>query len=114
MLTHNKNNIIDGPQLPESQQVFNFINTQIPAGSVIAFDKPRPLTLYTKAQSFTFAPDANDEGILNDVKRLKAAYILTNETQSTDNIKAFSLKDTVHCQLVYSNTLFKLFRLKGL
>jgi 4-amino-4-deoxy-L-arabinose transferase-like glycosyltransferase len=113
-LQENKLAIVDGPQLAESQEVFNFIDTQIPAGSIVAFDKPRTLALYTKAQSFTFAPDANDEGILNDAKRLKANYILTNATQSTDNLKAFPLKDTAHCQLVYTNKLFNLFRLKGL
>lgn len=113
-LQDNKDTIIDGPQLPESQELFTYINKELPAGCIIAFDKPRTLALYTKSQSFTFNPQANNESMINDLKRLKGNYLLTNETQSTDNIKAFPINDSLHCKLIFHNKSFKLFRLQGL
>ncbi len=104
-----QNVVVDGPQLPESKMLFSFINLTLSPNSIIAFDKPRALALYTKVKSFTFAPNASQEIISNDIKRLKANFILTNETQSSEEIKKMLINDTLNYHLIFNNKLFKLF-----
>jgi len=107
-----KSNIADGPQLKESEALFNYINTKIQAGSIVAFDKPRALTLYSHVHSFAFSPDIKVEEIKNDILKFKAQYYLTNESQSSEVIKNHPLKDSLNYQLVFQNEIFKLFKIK--
>jgi len=104
--------IADGPQQPEAQAVFRFINDNTKPACVIAFDKPRALTLYTKCQSFALSPVADSSAIASDLRRFAANYILLSETQSTENIKAFVSKSGNITKPVYSNRQFTLLEIE--
>lgn len=107
----NKDSVQEGPQQPESKDIFNYINKHIPEKSVVAFDKPRALCLYTKIRCFNFYPAADAHQINSDISRLKAVYILTHLTETSDNIKNFVINDTARFRLIYSNGLFNLYQL---
>jgi hypothetical protein len=109
-----KDDPLEGPEMPEARETFEFINRNVTPGSVVAFDKPRVLALYTKTSSFTFHPNAGEWEMTRDISRFKAGYVLTSATQSTDNIRAFPAKDTAHFRSVFSNSQFTLYAVSGL
>lgn len=110
-MQQNQKSVLDGPQLKESQDLFQFVNSQLPENSVIAFDKPRALTLYCKVKSFSFYPASTDLEIERDIQKFNAGYYLCNQTQSAEAIKNYPLKDSLRFQLYFSNDLFKLYKI---
>ncbi|MCU0435905.1 MAG: hypothetical protein MUC87_20780 [Bacteroidia bacterium] len=105
-----EDSITDGPQTREADSLFAYIHTSLPPKSIVAFDKPRALALYTQVHSFALNPVASDAEIRNDLNRLQAAYILTSQSLSTDNIRNFPLKDTASFTPLFSSSQFRLYR----
>ncbi len=104
--------VLDGPQSKTAVEAFQYINAHIVPNSIVAFDKPRALCLYTHVQSFAIFPAANSEQIAEDLKKFKAGYYLSHETQSTDVLKQYPLQDSSRFKLIYANADFKLFRIQ--
>lgn len=108
----NKDTIQEGPQQEASKDIFNYINKNLPENTIVVFDKPRALCLYSTVRSFNFYPAASKEEMNSDIKRLKARYILTHQTETSDNIKRMVTLDTLMYQPVYSNPLFNLYKIR--
>ncbi|MEI6021608.1 MAG: hypothetical protein WCR21_10810, partial [Bacteroidota bacterium] len=105
--------IVDGPQSKTTIETFNYINSHLSPNAVVAFDKPRALCLYTHINSFAIFPAATKEEITHDLNKFHATYYLTNETQSTNEIKNHPLDDSSKFEMVYSNPAFKLFQIRS-
>lgn len=110
-ITHSENEIIDGPEIPEAQTIFKFINDSIPEKSVIACASPKLLALYTHAKSLTFNCSNSDEYVLNEIKKFRPEYILHGEGLTSEAVKNFILRDTALLKPIYSNTRFTLYRI---
>lgn len=105
-----QDSIIDGPNTPFAMEMFNYINTSTEKNCVIEFGKPRALALYTHVKAVAFDPGISTEDFKRDLNAFKPDYILTCENVSPQNIKSYTQNDTSLCKLIYTNELFKLYK----
>lgn len=104
--------VIDGPQLKESVEVFEYINKFTEKNAILAFDKPRALALYTERKCFTFTPDGTYNGIRKEVKKYKVNYILIDNYAGVFAQQSFLVKDATICEQIFTNNKFSLYKVK--
>jgi hypothetical protein len=59
-----------------AQQLFAYIENQLPSQATIVFDKPRVLALFTNRYSAAFPPYRNNEFTLNYMRAINADYLI--------------------------------------
>jgi len=108
----NQNILVDGPSTNSSNETFNFIKSLQLTNEVIVFDKPRALALFTNTKSVALKSDLNEFEITKQLKKFNAKYILLNNHLSNDVMSHYLLSDSLNNYLVFTNSEYKLFKLK--
>lgn len=103
--------IIDGPDKPEAQKMFEYINQNLKPGTIVEFDKPRALALYTTVHSVALNPQQENFDIRKEVVKFNIDFILTNDIFTDQKIKDFVNSDTSYCMMIYNVNEFKLYKL---
>ncbi|MBS1636534.1 MAG: glycosyltransferase family 39 protein [Bacteroidetes bacterium] len=103
--------IADGPCTPEATALFKFIQSQVPPSSVIAFDKPRALSLYTGRSGMCPDNTLVGERLLDQLHAFHCSYILTKENLSSASRISEIQADTLHYKSVYRKGGFELSKL---
>ena len=108
----NQNITVDGPCNDSSYEVFNFIKSLQLTNEVIVFEKPRALALFTNTKSVALKNDLNEVEIKKQLQKFKAKYLLLNSHFSNEALSFYLVSDTLNNQLVFTNSEYKLFKLK--
>jgi len=103
---------IDGPCTDSSHETFNFIKSLQLTKEVIVFEKPRALALFTNTKSVTLKNDLNEVEIKKQLQKFKANFILINSHISNEKLSLYLFSDSLNNQLIFSNSDYKLFKLK--
>jgi hypothetical protein len=103
--------INEGPQKPAAQKMFEYINENLDQETVVEFDKPRALALYTNVRSVAFNPLQEKLNIPKEVVKFDVNYILTYDLTTDPVIRNFTQQDTAFCKMVYSVNEFRLYKL---
>ena len=106
-----RNDLLDGPCTPEAVAVFDFIKSTTSPASVIAFDKPRAMALYTSRAGFCPNQDIGGETLRNQLHTFHCNYVLTKENL-TPQIRLDEIRhDSLHFKALYERGGFHLFRI---
>ncbi len=103
--------IYEGPNKPEAQKMFEYINQNIEPGTVIEFDKPRALALYTTMHSVAFNSEQKKLDVRKEAVKFNVEFILIDDIFTDQKIKDFVNSGTSYCFLIYSVNEFKLYKL---
>jgi hypothetical protein len=103
--------IIQGPQRLDSRAMFHYIETNTASDARILYFKPRALALYTGRNGFVNNPDDLFENLQKQLKEYKIEYILINEEISDKMIKEFVAGQYVSTQMVFSNSIYKFYKI---
>jgi hypothetical protein len=97
----NTKNSCEGPQKPQAQKMFEYINRNLDAGKIIEFDKPRALALYTTMHGIAINPQQQNLDIKKEVVKFNIDYILTDDILTDPVIRNFANSDTSYCKKIY-------------
>jgi hypothetical protein len=101
----------EGPNKQEAQETYEFINTNLKPESVIHFDKPRALALYTNCKSFATNPYTENYHLINNLKKFNADYLLTSSVISDSKIHQTANSLPEQFKMIFKNEEFCLFEL---
>jgi hypothetical protein len=102
----------DGPCTDSSYEVFNFIKSLQLTNEVIVFEKPRALALFTNTNSVALKNDLDEVEIKKQLQKFKAKFVLLNSHFPNEKLSFYLVSDTLNNQLVFTNSEYKLFKLK--
>jgi len=107
----NQGNIVDGPQKPESVEVFKFIRDEMPENTVIGFFKPRVLAYYTERYSVSLENIDNVEQLFIALKKFNVLYILFHRKFGR-LAEEFVHIDSINPEVLFVNSDFELIKIK--
>ncbi len=104
-----QNEVVDGPQMPEAQELFTYINTNLEKEDVIVFSKPRALTYYTGIKTAATLWEIDEDEFIRQTKNLGATHYL-----AYTGIEYYALNDFVksnynNLEVLYQNEKFILY-----
>jgi hypothetical protein len=103
--------IYEGPQKPQVQKMFEYINQNLEPRTVIEFDKPRALALYTNMHSVIINPQQEINDLRKDVVKFNVQFILIDDIFTDQKIKDFVNSDNSYSMLIYSVNELHLYKL---
>ncbi len=110
-IVENKDTVVEGPQKPSAQKMFEYINRNLEAGKVVQFDKPRALALYTPMRGVAINPQQKDLEIKKEIIKFNIDYILTDDIFTDQLIRNFANSDTSYCKKIYEVEELHLYKL---
>lgn len=110
-IANNTTAIVEGPQKPSAQKMFEYINRNLEVGKIIEFDKPRALALYTPVRSVAINPQQKNLDIKKEVVKFNIDYLLVDDIFTDQVIKNFANSDSVYCKKIYDVDEFHLYKL---
>jgi hypothetical protein len=99
-----------GPQASCSVEAFNFIKSNTDENSVIAFVKPRVLTLYASRRSIGIGIGKSSEEIDKKFNEVGVDYILTVDDYKNAIIEDYIKIYISNIELIWTNERFKLYK----
>lgn len=102
---------VHGPQETFAQQAFNYISKNTERDAVIAFIKPRVLSLYAQRKTLTNHPQQEQESMKDFFEKNNAGYYLLSRELPNPALEEFVQKETP--ALVWSNEKFSLYHRKN-
>jgi hypothetical protein len=107
-----QNKILAGPQEAESLEAFNYIKSKVPENSVIAFIKPRALSLYAGRKSISCPPAQSLQELAASFNRHGVDYFLTHTELSDEALNNYLKENEKNIELVWQNQKFRLYKAK--
>jgi hypothetical protein len=110
-----QNKVLWGPQNEFAVEAFNYIKTNLPENTLVEFEKPRALALYTERNGFHIKTNQPLPDIKQNLEKVGVSYILYCEDAidffRDDSLRKYvSLKnDKLICE--WSNSKFRLFKI---
>jgi hypothetical protein len=105
-----------GPQESSAAEAFDFIKTNVPENSLIEFEKPRALALYTGRNGFHIKINQPLNEIKKNFKKVGVNYILhCNESidfWQDDSLKKYLVQDSAGLQCIWQNNNFMLYKIR--
>ncbi len=102
---------LQGPQSPESVEVFNRVRKNTPETALIAFKKPRVLALYTNRPSIANHPEQDMEVLREVFSKHQVQYLLTCKQLYNPALEEFVKGNAGVVELVFENADFKLYKI---
>jgi len=103
--------IYEGPNKPEAQKMFEYMSQNLEPGTVVEFDKPRALALYTTMRSVVINPQQEKLDIKKEVVKFNIQFILIDDIFTDQKIKDFVNSDNSYSMLIYSVNELHLYKL---
>lgn len=92
-----------GPQREDALSMFEFIGREVPENALIAFNKPRALTLYSKRRSFAVVPDADIHETIAQINTYTPEYFLVCDDLSDAALNAYLNANKAELNNVYNS-----------
>lgn len=105
-----RNTIIEGPQVKENQELFEYIRMHTPPEAAFSFKKPRALSLYTSRNAMTHKRNQSLSDIHQSLLKNKISYIIINTVESDDSIKAYVNQRNL--EKIWGNSKNEVYKLK--
>lgn len=100
----------EGPEKPDIQKLFTYLQTNLKETDVIEFEKPRVIAYYTKCKSVAILPVQPEEGIKKDIEKFKINYILVHYILTDHPIRNYVTNPANQCTSVYKLNDVELFK----
>jgi hypothetical protein len=110
-ILENTKSIVEGPQKPEVQKMFEYMNQNLEPGTIVGFDKPRALALYTNMRSVVINTQQEKADIKKEVDKFKIQFMLIDDIFTDQKIKDFVNSDNSYSMLIYSVNELRLYKL---
>ncbi len=109
-IIHQQDKVVEGPQMPEAQELFNFIKINLNKDDVIVFSKSRALGYYTNVKTAATLWEIDQTEFIRQTERLGATHYL-----DYTGIEYFALNDFVRnnagsLEILYQNEKFTLYK----
>jgi len=111
-IIESQNVTVDGPCNDSSFEAFSFIKSLQLNNEVIVFEKPRALALFTNTKSVALKSDLNVDEIQKQIQKFNANFVLIHSRISNEKLTLYLNSDSLNNQLIFSNSDYKLFKLK--
>lgn len=109
-----QNEMMEGPERPHAQQVFEFIRNHVPTDAVVVFTKPRVLGLYAQRHSWANNPQVDYPHIKTELSELGWHYLLVCEHLENQPLGQFIAENRDVITLVFDNGVFQLYQKNSL
>jgi hypothetical protein len=103
--------IMDGPQQKNPKEAFAWIRDNTPANAIIAFAKPRALSLYTNRYGFANLPDQDIAPMHVRFLKEGVTYLLESKALSDESFHRYIRMNDAMLEHVWGNKEFDLYRL---
>lgn len=103
--------ILEGPQQPQAQEAFQYINKNIPKNEIVVFAKPRALALYAGCQSVCDPFSTDPTMIHTEILHANARYLLVHKVLTNENMQRYQRIMQDRLTQVWANNDFKLMRI---
>ncbi len=104
-----QNELVDGPQMPEAQQLFNFINTSLTKEDVVVFSKPRALGYYTHVKTAATLWEIDQNEFIRQTEKLGVTHYLAYTDMEYFALNDFVLANHQSLEILYRNEKFTLY-----
>ena len=105
-------NIIEGPQVKENSEMFQYIISNTPPDARFSFKRPRALAFYTGRNSMTHRKEASQVEIAGNLKSKNIDYILINEEDHNQNMIDFLNSNQETINKIWENSKNKIYKIK--
>lgn len=105
--------VLDGPETKSSQETFSYIVHNTATDAVMAFDKPRALSLYTQRSAVCFKNECSREEFVSSLNRFKVDYVIVYSGLTSETNKNLAADSTLHLKKVFDNGTGKIYRYSG-
>ena len=87
------------------------MNQNLEPGTIVGFDKPRALALYTNMRSVVINTQQEKADIKKEVDKFKIQFMLIDDIFTDQKIKDFVNSDNSYSMLIYSVNELRLYKL---
>lgn len=108
-LIRTQNDVIQGPQEPESLEAFNYIRTHVPSDAVLVFIKPTVTGLYTNRNSIGFRWDQDAASMDKKFDEVGARYFLNSVDMKAQSLDEYLVRHQQSIDTVFTNGKFQLY-----
>jgi hypothetical protein len=116
-IVKHQNEILKGPQEPESIETFNYIKKNTPPNAVFAFIRARIIKLYADRTGvyswYWYEKDENVEQLNDRFMRMNVNYLLFNSDLKDSALERYIQKYPDNIQLIWQNAKFRMYSLKS-
>lgn len=109
-ISGHEKDILEGPESTEAAEMFAYIKKNIPENSIIAFDKPRALSLYTRRSGVCLKYENTMEELRTQLDQFKASYFITHTLLTSQINRSLAQDSALKLQLVFENTTSKIYK----
>ena len=109
-IVRQQNTVVEGPQKPASQELFNYIRKHTPAGASIASIKPRVIALFAERKSMGTFRDDSQEELEEQFNKFGVDYLLWFRLAGDENFEAYIERNPAKLEKVFENRNFKLYK----
>lgn len=101
---------VPGPQEAAAREAFEFIENNTDVNAVIAFIKPRALSLYAQRKSLTNHPQQSEPTIQSFFERNRVTYYLVTSDLPNPSLDGYLTNEGYAVEVVWSNGKFTLLK----
>ncbi len=109
-LIRTQNDVLAGPQEPESLEAFEYIRTHVPSDAVLVFIKPTVTGLYTDRNSIGFRWDQDAASMDKKFDEVGAHYFLNSVDMKAQSLDEYLLRHQQSIDTVFANGKFQLYK----
>lgn len=102
--------VLEGPETVSSKELFSYITAHTPKDVIIAFDKPRALSLYTGRNAVCFKYECSKEDFIKSVKQFKTDYVITHFGLTSEVNISLAADSAMHLEKVFDNGTARMYK----
>ncbi|MDF2455245.1 MAG: hypothetical protein K0R51_1238 [Cytophagaceae bacterium] len=109
-LIRTQNDVLPGPQEPESIEAFEYIRAHVPSDAVLVFIKPTVTGLYTDRNSIGFRWDQDSTSMDKKFDEVSARYFLNSVDMKAKSLDEYLLRHQQSIDTIFTNGKFQLYK----
>ena len=109
-ISDHQKDVLEGPETAQAQELFTYVKNNISKNEIIAFDKPRALSLYTGHAGVCLNNELTKKELLAQLKQFKVNYWITHSVLTSQTKRALAEDSTLKLKLVFNNGSSKIYK----
>ena len=109
-ISDHEKDILEGPETLQAAEVFSYVKKTIPKNSIIAFDKPRALSLYTGRNGVCLKYENSVSEFRAQLNQFNVRYLITDSLLTSKMNRSLAQDSTLKLQLVFDNGTTKIYK----
>ncbi len=109
-ISEHENEILEGPESNNAKEMISFVKNNISKNAIVAFDKPRALSLYTNRKSVCLNSELTKTELRTQLQNFKVNYWITHSLLTSKTNWNLAEDSTIKLQLVFSNETCRIYK----